>query len=261
MNIQDFSWLSQGKIKRPMLENDITIASPIEIRSEARQRAILLLHGFASTPGVFRFIIPHLKKYDGIFAPALPGHADSLASFATTTEKDWLDYTALFCKNLSQEYEQVDILGLSLGGLLAYELSQRVTIRRLYLLAPAFFLRLPLRPTLIATHLLRKIGIVRIKNYGGDICNSSHPELSYTYLPLHAITSILRLIQTYHVSPPTCPIDLFLGHYDKVVDNTRLEKLFAPQSLTTIHRLSASAHILPLDNDLKAIIQTLQNNF
>ncbi|MGL6036951.1 MAG: alpha/beta hydrolase, partial [Legionella sp.] len=48
-----------------------------------------------------------------------------------------------------------------------------------------------------------------------------------------------------------------LGAHDQVVNSKKVEQLFSSLPNATIHWLSNSAHVLPLDNDLAQIIQCI----
>ncbi|MCX7115009.1 MAG: alpha/beta fold hydrolase [Gammaproteobacteria bacterium] len=260
MKIDDFAWMWQGIAKRTASTQDTALLKAVDIRGDGQKHAILLLHGFSSSPAVFRTLLPHLNHYDGIFIPALPGHAQSIEAFSNTSAQAWLDYTHTYCQQLTQQYERVDVLGLSLGGLLACHLSQHLPLHHLYLLAPAFYLNVPIKPALFFLQVLQNIGIRSIRNRAGNIHHPEHEELAYRRLPLSVIKAILTLIKTTPFIPPRCPTDLFLGCHDAVLNNMKIMKLFQSLPHTTIHWLKHSAHVLPLDADYPQIVRTIQRH-
>lgn len=261
MNINDFNYMWRGKSIRPLLSQDAHLLSPVDIRRHDSGRALLLIHGFSSSPAIYRELLPTFTLYDAVLCPVLPGHADSIESFAKATAKDWLDTAMQACETLTRDYETVDVMGLSLGGLLAGKISEHFAINHLYLLAPALILHGPTALLLTCARVLHFLGLKRLRNHAGNFHTSSHQELTYRQLPITAIIEILTLVQTLTFVAPRCPTDLFLGRYDEVVDSSAVAKLFADCSNVTIHWLNNSAHILPLDGDIDAIADCVRDHY
>lgn len=257
ITIADFRYMRRGVQLGALSGADVSLLMPITQQSKQKNKALLLLHGFSSSPAVYRYLVPQLQGYDAIFCPALPGHAESVAAFATAKASDWLFAVQQHYERLSQEYLIVDVLGLSLGGLLACELSKRYTLHHLYLLAPALKLRQPIAPLLRLAKILHTLGFTYLQNKAGNIMHPQRAEIAYRQLPIATIIEILQLVDGFCWQPPSCPVDLFLGHYDEVVNSNAIEALFASLPNANIHWLMNSAHVLPLDNDLAAIVDCI----
>lgn len=262
MNINDFQYMWRGKSVRPLTDNEAHFLLPVDIHNSRKNKALLLLHGFSSSPAIYRAFIPKLiSVYDAISCPVLPGHADCIAAFAKVTANHWLDAATKAYQTLAQEYETVDVLGLSLGGLLACKLSEKFKINHLYLLAPALALHLPVTLALNLARFLKLVGFKQLRNHAGNFhMRNGYEELTYRRLPISAIIEMLSLVQELKFTLPTCPTDLFLGRFDEVVDSNIVEKLFLNCPTTTIHWLENSAHILPLDGDINAILNCIRAN-
>ena len=257
MNKDDFRYMLRGKQLNALTNKDLALLKPVTKQQEAKHKALLVLHGFSSTPAVYRFLIPQIKHYDAIICPALPGHAESINAFSMATAADWFQATSDVCASLIKTYEKVDVLGLSLGGILACELSKKFTLNHLYLLAPALKIRMNAAFLLQLAKVLKLCGFVQMRNAAGDLMTDEHAEIAYRKLPLTTIIEMLQLAQHYQWIAPSCPVDLFLGRNDHVVNVEAVEQLFSPLPNTTIHWLEHSAHVLPLDKDLKSIIQCI----
>jgi carboxylesterase len=253
----DFRYMRQGKQLGEVDKDALTLIKPVNQYTDGSQRALLAIHGFASTPAVYRYLLPKLKHYDAIVCPSLPGHAESIASFAKTKASDWLDFVLNSCGKLINQYKEVDVLGLSLGGLLTYELTHHFPIHHAYLLAPALKLKMNVSRNLFFARILYGLGFRHLRNAGGNMCTPSHAEISYRTLPITAVIEMLEYAKNYQWKLPTCPVDLFLGRYDAVVDSNAIEAMFQKIPNTTTHWLEHSAHVLPLDNDMDEIIQCI----
>ncbi len=256
----DFLYMWQGKPKHPLPPEDAHYLSPINIHNKNHHRALLLLHGFSSSPAVYRQLLPTLTGYDAFVCPTLPGHGTNLTDFANVNASDWLFSVESICNDLIQRYEHVDVMGLSLGGLLAYHAAQRLPIHHLYLLAPALFITLNIRWTQYLIRMLQCLGIKNIRNHAGTIRDTTNWELTYRRLPLHTVNELLTLINTFNLTPPTCPMDVFLGRHDPVVDVSSLAIHFNGLPHATLHWLEDSSHVLPLDTDMQAITACVNKN-
>lgn len=258
MKHEDFRYMVRGKVIAPLEAREVHLLEPIEFNSTHHRRALLLLHGFSSSPAVYRLMMPRLKHYDTIVCPLLPGHGESIAAFSQATAEDWLSKASSACENLVETHQQVDVLGMSLGGLLACKLSNRFQLNHLYLLAPALALHLNVGLTLTIAKVLRALGISRIPNKAGDLCSNRHPELAYRQLSMNAIIQILTFIQNFRWTVPDCGIDLFLGRHDAVVDSDAVAKQLGRHKNVQLHWLNQSAHVLPLDTDVEQIIDSIE---
>lgn len=257
MNVDDFHFVWRGKSRHPISTAQKELLEPIDQRREGNQHALLLLHGFSSSPAVFRKLVPSLNSYNAIICPKLPGHGESIDVFSKVKATDWFVAAEQTLDSLTQKYQQVDILGLSLGALIACHLSQRFTPRRLYLLAPALTLNLNINLALKLIRLLNFLGFKHLRNRAGNLYSDLYGELTYRKLPISAIFEILTLIKNYQFIPPKCPIELFLGSFDKVINTEVIEKQFSTLPNVQIHWLKHSAHVLPLDGDVNFIAKCI----
>lgn len=250
----------RGQVIRPLHKTEINQLKPIDKRTKGNQRALLLLHGFGSSPAIYRAMWPKLTHYDALICPALPGHAESIAAFSKVTYEEWLSSAMTMCEPLIKQYERVEIVGLSLGGLLACHLARQFPVQHLYLMAPAFKLHLNINRMRILGRLLQMLGIKTVKSRAGNLFTHTHNELAYKKLPVHAVLELFKMIEHSQMELPTCPIDLFLGTHDDVVDSKHIEKQFEPLKQCQTHWLDRSAHAIPLDGDIQTIIDIINTH-
>lgn len=250
--------MNRGKYINLLSSEQAQFFPGYEFYSQSKKKtALLLLHGFSSSPAVYRNFFAHLKQYDAIVAPRLPGHATTLDDFATTDASSWLTCAETWLNKLTAIYERVDVLGLSLGGVLACHLSQHFNLNHLFLLAPA--LDLHFSPKLLRViPILQKLGFSHIRAKAGDLHEEAHCEIAYRLLPLPVIHQILNFINHFSFELPQCATDLFLGKYDSVVNVSLVEQRFAGAAHVKCHWLNHSAHVLPLDGDSSYILQTIK---
>lgn len=260
MNINDFYCMNRGKIISFLTKENTSMIMPVYQDNGQKNTALLLLHGFSSTPAVFRYLSEKITDYDAIIIPALPGHVNTLADFSTMKKDSLINYVNQLGKNLVAEYNYVDVLGLSMGGVLAYLLSCNQSLRHLYLLAPAFDLHLNIKANLKLALTLRKLGFQALRSQAGNLHSSKHYEIAYKQLPINSIIELFNLITDINFTSPSCFTDLFLGKHDKVVNCEAVAKRFSTSSNTRTHWLENSAHVLPLDNDMESIAQCITAN-
>ena len=261
MNRYEFRYMHRGVQLDYPAEQDKSLLRSVQIQNKGKKKALLLLHGFSSSPAVYRQLIPLLPAYQAIVCPVLPGHADSIKAFSQAQAAEWLSTAEQHCQQLMLSYQQIDVLGLSLGGLLASHLAQKFSLNHLFLLAPALRLQVSVRQTLALFRCLSKLGFIELRNKAGNLLAPLAAELSYRRVPLSAFISILEMLQTYEWEPPACPTDVFLGLHDEVVDSQAVDQLFRGRPQTEIHWLTDSAHVLPLDNDYQLIANCIAQRF
>lgn len=261
INYKDFGYMWCGKEKRALTTDETNLLREVDIRKRPEGRAMLLLHGFTSSPAVYREIIPRFTMYDALYCPVLPGHAESVEAFSAATAQQWLECANQAYVNLAKDYAKVDVLGLSLGGFLALKVAEKYPVNHLFVLAPALKLQRWSAGLLVLAKILNALGIKKLANVGGDLHSKEFQEITYRVMPLPVAIQLLSLIVNNQFVLPNCPTDLLLGKYDQVVDSNAVAKLFIDSKLTTTHWLTNSAHVLPLDGDIQKIIYVVENRF
>jgi carboxylesterase len=105
---------------------------------EGGEKAVLLLHGWNSHPGVMNYLGKKLNKSGfTVSIPRLPGHGTNAADFADCTAEDWLNKAVNEYIDLAGKYRTVYVCGLSMGGVLALILAARFNIPKTAVAAPA----------------------------------------------------------------------------------------------------------------------------
>ena len=102
--------------------------------------AILCIHGILGTPDHFSELIKRVPDEWSIYNILLDGHGKNVKDFAITSMRKWENQVDELLKELSGEYENIMIVGHSMGTLLAIDSALKYPkVKMLFLLA------LPLR--------------------------------------------------------------------------------------------------------------------
>lgn len=100
------------------------IKGPVKIMKGAEpffykrgKKAVLFLHGYSTSPREFRRMGNFLAR-NGItvYAPLLPGHGTSPERLALIKYPQWIEFVEEQVKMLEKEYEEIYLVGDSLGG-------------------------------------------------------------------------------------------------------------------------------------------------
>ncbi len=101
-----------------------------------KMTALICFHGLLSTKNDFSFISKELAgDYDTIVAYDLPGHGENNLKFNSKNIK--LFVTQIY-DSLRRQYDTIDVIGYSMGGVIACYLQSIRKIRKMILLAPAY---------------------------------------------------------------------------------------------------------------------------
>jgi len=213
-------------------------------------RGILLIHGFTGTPAELRLLGEYLhRKNFTVLAVRLPGHGTEVRDMEPTTWRHWYGATIDGLKILSGICSEINVLGLSMGGLLALKLASEYPVSSVTALSTPIFLaerRIPLLP------LYRKFRrYIPQKRRDYDIDPLYY--VGYDYTPLASLASLLELIDIAKADLPKvrCPALLV---------QSRREHTVRPESATFILEnlgtkqkelfwLKNSGHVVTIDGE------------
>jgi len=103
-----------------------------------QEHAVLLLHGYSSSPQEFVSLCPYLQQANlSYYAPNLEGFGHNTAAVLHHVRyQDWLRCALDAYDLLSQQYEKVSVVGHSLGSVLALYVAEQRSVHKLLLTAP-----------------------------------------------------------------------------------------------------------------------------
>jgi carboxylesterase len=106
-----------------------------------KNKAVLLIHGYSGRTSNWKYVGE--KIYDQlkipVYIPRLPGHGTNLSDFLNSNADQWLRKALDSYLYLKSDFEEIYLAGLSMGGLIALLLASEFKVKKLSLVAPAFF--------------------------------------------------------------------------------------------------------------------------
>lgn len=219
--------------------------------------AVLLVHGFTSTPQSLRSWAEHHAAAGlTVRLPRLPGHGTSWQELNRTRWPDWYACAERELIALAASHTVV-VAGLSMGGGLALRLAQEHAdlVAGLVLVNPAVLSedrRLALLPVL--RHVVASFPAI-----GNDIRLQGPVELAYDRTPLHAAWSVTQMfdVVTADLSRVTAPVLVLHSPQDHVVPPSSTAAVLAGVSSADVHDvvLADSYHVAPLDHDAQLVFE------
>ncbi len=161
---------------------------------EGNNQVCLLIHGYTGTPGHMRYLGEFLHNKGGytVSAPLLPGHGTTLEEMERCDENDWLNAIEEEYKKLSQKYDKIYLLGLSMGGVLSLILAENYQVNKVVSISA---------PIKIHNKLAYLTPVLKhFKRFDGDktemIQNKEDEyDIYYGAKPLKTVPSLLKLMR------------------------------------------------------------------
>jgi len=234
----------------------------IPCRSRDR-RAVLLLHGFTGTPYELQSLVAPLAEQGFcIEAPRMPGHGEQPWELAPVRFFDWLAAARRAYRRLRDRYDEVVVVGLSMGGVLARALWREPRPpRRTVLLAPPARIEDPWgRRVLPWVRLLGfpRSAFVWIKDGGANLEDEAarQEQTAYAWTPLGAVAELNALLAwtRKNAVPAPQPALVVWGRHDTTVPEQGVRTVAAQAGpRARLLALAHSAHVLPRDVERAAL--------
>lgn len=99
-------------------------AAPFHLKTGS-DNLVLFVHGFPSTPAVYRWAADELSKQGwDCAAPLLPGFGTDWHDLLITNFSQWYAYLSDYYREMRKSYRKVFIVGTSMGGALTLKLAE-----------------------------------------------------------------------------------------------------------------------------------------
>lgn len=191
------------------------------------RQGVLLVHGLLDTAYALHDMGEVLARHClRVYSLLLPGHGTRPADLIRTTRHEWLAAVRFGVQTLTQEVDDVTVIGHSLGGLLATQVATEAqgagrSIQRLVLLAPALEVAYPT--------LSRIATFYRHVSDWVDV-DPHHIPVRYQSMPTQAVAETYLLSREVqrrlHEQPLTQPVFMLLSADDLVIDAQATLDLF-----------------------------------
>ncbi|GIP37331.1 carboxylesterase [Paenibacillus sp. J31TS4] len=214
----------------------------------ASSKACLLLHGFTGGPYEVQPLAKELMLHGyAVRTPRLPGHDERLVGLRTVHRREWLDAVMKEGRRLEQQYGTFDLVGFSMGGLLAAYAANRLRVRRLVLLGTPIVYVSPTRFVRAAVERWRGASFSKL------------PVKERT--PAHAVVQFLRLAKELRpqLSRIRQPVLVVQGKTDPIVHpiSGRLLYHWLPGDKELLY-LPRSGHLLCLDQEAELLFHQVK---
>lgn len=94
-------------------------------QKKRKKIACLLIHGFAASPKELIPLGDYLKNNFDVYAPLLPGHGTNIEDLDKRSYMEWVNCANNVYEYLNTKYKKVVIIGFSMGGTIALQISKK----------------------------------------------------------------------------------------------------------------------------------------
>ncbi len=230
----------------------------------------LLIHGFSASTREFRFLTPKLEK-EGIcyYAPMLTGFGiDDLLLLKNVRPMDWVRDVLNAYDLLASKSECVNVVGHSMGGLLALIVAQYRVVNKLIITAPylkekpghAFFKTLLLLPVISKFYAVLN-PTVKKNNRKEFEQIQQDARFVYTSVPIESVKAMWQLQETLdYKNLRFKSLDILFGGKDNTIDIDDILKDFNSFSIPyTKHIFESFGHNLLEDIEKETINNIIIN--
>jgi len=238
--------------------------APLYLESPMGKGLVIFVHGFMGSPRQFDRLaeVVHSKGYSAA-SLLLPGHGGSAKDFISSTFIHWQNHVNCEVERFIRDYENIWLVGHSMGGLLAINSAIRYNshIRGLFTIATPFKLvTFSVRATRVFMHLLfsRKSSPMKTAYFAG--CGV-HPSASLFWRALRPVTELRKLTHFTKDNLPNvrAPVTAVFSVSDELTSMGSLNTFITGLTGTVFDQvlLSDSLHVYYPEHEFTRIEQAL----
>ncbi len=136
-------------INEELVLNEVQIldyAQPIFLEGDNnltndKSKSILLIHGYLASPQEVEELAYYLNEQGyTVFAPLMSGHGTNYLDLENVSWEEWVDESKYYYGLLDENYDEVNVVGFSLGSLSALELSEEYELDSLVIIGTPMFI-------------------------------------------------------------------------------------------------------------------------
>jgi len=208
------------------------------------RKPVLLFHGFTGGPFEVQPLADHLQAsgVEVCEVPKLPWHGEDREVLKEAHWNDWVSAAERHAARMSERYGHFDLVGFSMGGLLAAHLAANYPVRRLVLLNTAVIYISPKR-------------LVQVMRE--DWRNQDQDYLrKMTTTPLRATWQFMRLVRQLkpELGRVTVPTLIAQSERDQVIHPQSARYIYGKLGgVRELHWYSRSKHLICWSEDAPAL--------
>jgi len=222
-------------------------------------RGILLIHGFTGSPAEVRLLGDFLHKQGyTVIAPRLCGHGTRVEDLSKIKWHQWYSGVEDAYHLLKGICHTVTVIGLSMGGLLAFALAAEYHVDTLISLSTPIYIvdkRIGMLPLY---RIFREYIPKKRRKYTGI---SPLYTVGYNATPLSSLSSLLELIGHVEGLLPTIHLKILIiqGHHDHTVQARSAQYIYDQVGSLDkeIIWLKKSGHIVTLDIERETVFRQI----
>lgn len=225
------------------------------------EHGVILVHGFTGSPSEMRLLGNYLNDRGyTVLAPRLTGHGTTPEAMARTDWSEWYGNVEDAYYLLRGMCQNVDIVGLSMGGILSLKLAAAHPVGRVAALSSPVFIADKRLPMLPLYRLIRKFAVKRRRTF-----HDVDPIYSVCYdkTPLNCLSSLLELIKKVDAILPSVK-------QPTLIVQSRNDHTVRPKSARYIYErvgsrekqliwLEESGHIVTLDCERERVFSVVDD--
>lgn len=225
----------------------------------------LLIHSYAASPGEMRGLADaiYTRFGDTVVGIRLDGHGELPSKLENKNLTHWYSQVNVQVEEGMQYCKKLNVVGSSLGGVLALRVAQEHDINNLYVLNPfltkthVWYKILPFELRLrLLSELFRYDKKTKIANIN-DI-EGMNKHIAYWNMPYAPLRTSLPFIKETRKQIPKITEPIFIAHskYDRVAAFSGAREIHAQTSSASkeIFIVNKSNHVLLLDYDREEVI-------
>lgn len=233
-------------------------------REVLRMIGCLMIHGYTGGPYEVEPLASYLEKETNwdVFVPTLPGHGRNL-NLKDVTHTNWIDAVEEAMGVLTDKYDEIYLIGFSMGGMLAAYLAGKYHVDKLVLLSTA-------GRYLSFKQMTLDIGMVISDGFKGKLKENilyTHYKKKIGKIPFKANLEFLKLIRftRSYLKDIESPVFIAQGQQDGMVPARTINYL--DKEISSKHKeivlFEKSKHLICLGEDkdtLNAMVKAFLEN-
>lgn len=225
------------------------------------KQGILLIHGFTGTPAEMTLLAKYLHEKGGytVLVPRLCGHGTQYEDMEASNWTSWYHSVCDAYCILQQLCDEVSVIGLSMGGLLALNLATQYPVKKVVTLSsPIFIINRGLELLPAFTQSVGKFVPKKRRKFSDQ---AQQYCISYSKTPLVSVHYLLRGIEAtkQQLAKVTMPLLIIQSHNDHTVRGDSANYIYdhVASRQKEICWLEESGHLVVLDLEREKVFEKI----